>query len=104
MMADPYALLGLCQQYLREPSRMDASTVPPTLTFAPALSAAEQATYADLLLMYRFGVSVTLAEWQAIKPDAALLRTFAGIASPTLAQTAAATKAQSRILAVIVRS
>lgn len=75
-----------------------------TPVFVPPLTTAEQATLADLQTMARFGVTLTLAEWQSIKTDAASLKTYNGIASPTLAQTVAATKAQNRILATIIRS
>jgi hypothetical protein len=54
--------------------------------------------------MARFGVSMTLGEWQAVKPDAASLKAFLAIASPTNAQAVAAVKSLIRVLGVIVRS
>lgn len=74
------------------------------LVFTPDLSTAEQGTLADIAVMVKFGVEMTLAEWQSIKADAAGLKTYLGVASPTLAQTASATKAIIRVLGVIVRS
>ncbi|HUW16221.1 MAG TPA: hypothetical protein VMW94_04010 [Actinomycetes bacterium] len=69
----------------------------------PPLSPTEQETLAELVRMARFGVTMTLAEWQAIKADAAGLKAYLGVASPTAAQTAAATKAIIRVLATIIR-
>jgi len=96
---------ALCELYLRPltgwTTAADGSIAP---FFEPPLSAAEQATLADIVLMDRFGVDLTLAEWQSIKADVAGLKTYNGLASPTLAQTVAATKAQNRVLAVIIRS
>jgi hypothetical protein len=73
------------------------------IVFNPPLTVAEQAIFADLQLMNKFGVDMTLAEWQSIKPDAAGLKAYLGLSAPTLAQTAAATKAIIRVLATIVR-
>jgi hypothetical protein len=102
---------GLLNQYLRYPASMmvadAAGNVETTVilaTFVPPLTPAEQVTFDDLVTMSRFGVQMTLAEWQAIKADAAALKAYNGVATPTLAQTAAAVKAQSRILATIIRS
>lgn len=73
-------------------------------TFTPDLSAGEATTFADIVSTFRArDVSLTVAEYRAIKPDIALLRTYEGIASPTLVQTVAATKAQSRILRALIR-
>lgn len=98
-------LLDLCGVYLRAPesATTDAQNTA-TLTFIPPLTSAEQATFDDLQTMARFGVTMTLVEWQKIKPDAQGLIAYAGIATPTLAQTAAAVKAISRVLAVIIRT
>lgn len=94
--------VDLCTQYLRSPSGFDDATG--SLVFTPPLTTAEQASFADLQTMARFGVNLTLTEWQSIKADVASLKTYNGLNSPTLAQTVAATKAQNRILAVIIRS
>jgi hypothetical protein len=96
---------------------LDASVRPPAtftwgpegvvLTFTPDLTAAEATKLsdfmADIATMAHFGVTLTLAEWQAIKADAAGLRAYLAVASPTAAQTAAATKAIIRVLATIIR-
>ena len=102
-MAAPLWIAGQWEQYLRRPTSFDTSTDPPTPVWSPALTSAEQAVYADLQTMTRFGVALTLAEWQAIKPDAAGLKAYLGLASPTLAQTAAAVKALIRAMGVIIR-
>jgi hypothetical protein len=94
-------IYALCLQYLREPTTRQSDG---TVTFVPPLTAPEQAILDDLQLMAKFGVTMTLAEWQSIKADAAALKAYLGIATPTLAQTAAATKAIVRVLGVIVRS
>ena len=96
---------------------MDASIRPPTsfhfgpegvvLTFDPDLTAGQAAALvefmSDIRAMAHFGVTLTLAEWQAIKEDAAGLKQYLGVASPTAAQTALATKAIIRVLATIIR-
>jgi hypothetical protein len=102
---DKYVLLGLLQRFLREPSSLTIDAQGNSIAvFTPPLTTAEQATFADLQTMAKFGVSITLAEWQSVKTDAANLKTYLGVASPTLVQTAAATKSIIRILATIVRS
>jgi hypothetical protein len=96
---------GLCLLYLRAPAQYwTDSATGPQFVFQPSLTSAEQATFDDLQTMAKFGVTMTLAEWQSIKADAAGLKTYLGVATPTAAQTAAATKAIIRVLAVIVRS
>ncbi len=98
------AVLILARQYLREPSLVSGDSVNGwTLAFTPPLTTAEQATFADLQTMANFGVTLTLTEWQAIKADAVGLKTYFGLATPTLVQTAAATKAIIHVLSVIVR-
>ncbi len=92
-------------QYLRAPTAttFNGDTLV-SATFDPPLTAAEQVIFDDLKTMAKFGVSMTLAEWQSIKADAAGLKSYLGVGSPTLVQTAAATKAIIRVLGVIVRS
>ena len=99
-------LLALCATYLRSPAEAarEAETGAPLFVFDPPLSAAEQATFDGLASMARFGVTLTLAEWQSIKADAAGLKAYLGVASPTAAQTAAAVKAVVRVLGTIIRS
>ena len=81
----------------------DTSTEPATAVYDPPLSPTHQAILDDLTTMSRFGIEMTLAEWRAIKADAAGLRAYLGVASPTAAQTAAAVKAIVRVLATIIR-
>lgn len=68
------ALAGLLATYLRNPSSWD-NGVP---TFSPPLTAAEQTTYDDLVAMLRtpLTASMTLAEYQQIKPFLATERSF----------------------------
>jgi hypothetical protein len=73
--------------------------------FVPPLTTAEQASLADLRLMARFSIAsdLTLAEFQALKPDLATGRAFLGIASPTQAQAVAAERAIIRVLGALLR-
>lgn len=75
-------------------------------TFEPPLSGAEQATFDDIVLMAKLGLTndLSLAEFQAIKPDLATAKAFIGIASPTAAQSNAALKATIRVLGALLRS
>lgn len=106
MATNAMAVVALCADYL--PGHAVTFAVDgagaAVFTFTPPLSAAEQTTFDDLQTMARFGVSLSLTEWQSIKSDAAGLRTYLGVASPTAAQTASATKAIIRVLATIIRS
>ena len=105
-MSDVSLLARLIAEHIRPPATWTSDTGAGTAsyTFDPPLSPAEQATLDDLVTMARFGVTLTLAEWQSVKPDAQLLKAYLGVASPTLAQTAAAAKAIVRVLATIIRS
>lgn len=77
---------------------------PRTLSWTPDLSAAQLATAQDVVAAAQANLSITRAEWVALKPDVAALRTYVGIASPTAAQTAAATKAIIRVLRAVLRT
>jgi len=99
-----FALTEKCARYGRPVSDWtddgDGNLSP---VFVPPLTPTEQAIFDDISRMARFGVDVSLAEWQAIKEDAAGLKQYLGVTSPTAAQTAAATKAIIRVLATIIR-
>jgi hypothetical protein len=104
--SDNLALEMACAQYLRRPSGWtDDGAGHFTPTFEPPLTTAEQATFADLQKMARFGIasSLTLAEYQAMKADLATGRAFLGIASPTQAQAVAAERAIIRVLGALLR-
>lgn len=106
-MVDPMALHMLCARYLRAPATMttDAQgTI--SATFVPPLTVPEQTSFADLQTMAKFGLtnSLTLAEFQAIKPDLATAKAFVGIASPTAAQSNAALKSTIRVLGALLRA
>lgn len=89
---------------IRVPSDVAWDGTTATYTFTPDLTAAEAVAFDDLVSTFHsHDVELSLTEYQAIKSDIALLKTFAGINTPTLAQTAAATKAQSRILRALLR-
>lgn len=95
-------LLEAVTSAIRQPAEVRRDPV--VYVFTPDLTSAEAATFADIVATFRTrDVELTPAEYVAIKSDIALLKTFAGINSPTLAQTAAATKAQSRILRALLR-
>lgn len=104
MATDGNTLLRLCAQSLRVPSRYDSVDVA-TFVWEPPLTTQEQTTLADLQTMANFGLtaSITLAEFQAIKPDLVTARNFVGIATPTAAQSNAALKATIRILGALLR-
>lgn len=104
MAVDGPTLIRLCTDSLRAPSSYSTSD-PGSFVWTPPLSAAEQATFTDLQTMASFGltVSLTLAEFQAIKPDLVTARNFLGIASPTAAQSNAALKATIRVLGALLR-
>ena len=102
--ASIHRLVDLCRLFLRPPSGITGGPDDAVgFEFIPPLSTAEQAIFADLQTMARFGVTLTLAEWQAIKEDAAGLKQYLGVTSPTAAQTTLATKAIIRVLATIIR-
>jgi hypothetical protein len=83
----------------------DDLTGDPIITFDPILSPAEQTTFGHLVRLARSRVTgITPAEFQALEADIDGLVTFQGLATPTLAQTVAAVRAQSRILRAILRS
>jgi hypothetical protein len=75
-----------------------------TFTFTPDLTAGEASTLTDTAAAYRTrNVELTTAEYAALRPDIEGLRTYHGIASPTAAQTAQATKAIIRVLRALLR-
>jgi hypothetical protein len=90
-----------CEEALRRPvlSWDGTATV---ADFYPDLSPAEQDTYTALLRLQRSRLGLTPAEFGALAPDISGLRTYHGLASPTAAQTAAATKALIRVLRAIL--
>lgn len=88
-------------------ARPDVTGLPASaLEFNPDLSAGDQAKVADIVTMAKFGIgsNLTLAEFQAIKPDLATARAFLGIASPTAAQSNAALKSTIRVLGALLRA
>lgn len=98
-------LRDLCDVYLRAPFDMATSNGDPVFTFVPPLSAGEQVVFNRLVNIARSLVDgITAAEWEALEPDIAGLVTYQGIATPTLAQTALAVKAQSRILRALLKN
>ena len=97
---------GMCAKYLRPVSGWTGSDATGyTATFNPALTTGEQTTYNDIETLVNFGIAstITLAEFQAIKPDLVTARTFLGIASPTAAQSNAALKATIRVIGALLR-
>jgi len=75
------------------------------LTYTPDLSPADRAVLDRIVSLGKSLVDgITPAEWEALEPDIAGLVTYQGLASPTLAQTVLAVKAQSRILRALLRN
>lgn len=69
----------LCLLYLRPPDSWSVDGSGNLVgSWSPPLTTSEQATLADLQTMARFGVSadLSLAEFQALKPRLAEIRTF----------------------------
>ena len=99
-------LADLCRDHLRPWASITLDGQGnPVPVFTPALSTAEQAAFDRLVRIVRSPVpSITPAEWESLEPDIAGLATYQNIASPTLAQTASAVKAQSRILRALLRN
>lgn len=97
----------LCVLYLRAPDGIatDSVTGAPIVVFVPPLTATEQTTYDRILrVASSLVVGITPTEWVAIQSDIDGLVTFQGLATPTLAQTVLAVKAQSRILRAILKN
>jgi len=100
-------LVALCRLYLRDPAgcATDDVTGFPVVMFDPFLTVDEQATFDRIARLAKSLVQgITASEWQALEPDIAGLVTYQGLASPTLAQTVLAVKAQSRILRALLRN
>ena len=99
-----FAVQALCAKYLR-PCELVSDDTTTSYVFTPPLSAAEQITLNRIIKIANAAVvGITPAEWQALESDIDGLITYQNIASPTLAQTVLAVKAQSRILKAILRS
>lgn len=106
MATDVQAIVGLCSIYLRMPviSGRDAQGNI-VATFEPPLTSAEQLTFNRIVNMAKSLISgITPAEWEQLEPDIAGLVTYQGLATPTLAQTVLAVKAQSRILRAMLKN
>jgi hypothetical protein len=95
-------IVAECDSAGRHPSlcQVDGNSV--TLWFDPDLTAGEISALNDV--MRAALTDLTRLERNAIQSDIDLLVTYQGVATPTLAQTAAAVKAQSRILRALLRS
>jgi hypothetical protein len=100
-------LLRLLEQFLRTPATLaiEDTTGDFVTTFVPPLTGPEQTTYNHLIrLAHSRVIGITPSEFLALEADIDGLVTFQGLATPTLAQTVLAVKAQSRILKAILRS
>jgi hypothetical protein len=96
-------LVQIVTLYLRAPVAWHEDGGP-VLAFDPPLDASEQAVYDRLRAIVRSLIpAISPAEWETLEPDIAGLRQYQNLASPTLAQTVLAVKAQSRILRAILR-
>lgn len=97
-------LLDAVTAAIRAPQSVAWDGASVVYTFIPDLTAAEATTFGDLVTLHRFSVEMSLAEWQQVKPDAAALKQYLGLSSPTNAQSVAAIRSIIRVLGVIVRS
>lgn len=99
-------LLSAVIANIRLPSDRTLSGNVVTYVFTPDLTANQTTAFNDLVLLYGFGLAsnLTLAEFQAIKPDLATAKAYVSIASPTAAQTSAALKSTIRVLGALLRS
>lgn len=86
-----------CEQHLRRPALQWDGTAT-VAVFSPDLTPAEQAVYTAILRWHRAGIGLSFPEFLALRDDMALLRNYLGVATPTAAQTAAATKSVIRVL------
>lgn len=95
-------LFALCCTYLRQPVgyATEDSTGDPVAEFAPPLTAPEQATLDDLVLLARSGLDIGLARFRQIKADVATIRAYSAITSPSAAQRLAWERAISRVVLV----
>lgn len=91
------AAFGLPSTFALDPQTGDL-----TVGFIADLTAPQITVLTELARAAKTGL--TRAERNAIQSDIDLLVAFQGVATPTLAQTAAAVKAQSRILRAMLRS
>jgi hypothetical protein len=87
----------------REPSAITEGYPLWIVTYTPDLDAGEDAVLRRIIASLASAVTITPAEWQAMESDIDGLRTYHGVATPTAAQTAAATKAIIRVLRAILR-
>jgi hypothetical protein len=92
-------LAELIYRHVRPPLLVSESSV----EFDPDLNPEEEAKLAKVVSLSRSGLEVTDAEWDALSSDIDGLRTYHGLATPTAAQTAQATKAIIRVLRAVLR-
>jgi hypothetical protein len=90
---------GLPQSVVATTTNM-AQTV---ITWTPDLSGPQLVLLASLQRLALAATLITPAERDALENDLAGLRAYQDVATPTLAQTAAATKAQNRVLRALLR-
>jgi hypothetical protein len=102
------ALLAACRDAdIRTPDTVLLTSDPrqSIITWAsPDLSAADIATLQTIQSLVLGSSLLTVVERQNLQADIDGLVTYQGLASPTLAQTVLAVKAQSRILRALLRN
>jgi hypothetical protein len=98
---DTDGFVRLLETSLRRPALVNegGQTV---AVFAPDLEPAEIMTYQSLLRLHRSRLGLTPAEFAALDPDLDGLRAYVNTASPSAAQTVAATKALIRVLRAVL--
>lgn len=105
MQPETFAIAWEAAQAIRNPASIgEDANGRPLIVFDPALTTAEQATF-DLIVRRHLSriPGITPAEWEQLAPQIDGLRTYLGLANPTAAQTASATKAIIRVLRAIFR-
>jgi len=75
-----------------------------TFHFEVDLTPSQAARFADIVAIAHSKVELDPTDFTAIKADIQTLIAFQAIATPTLAQTVAATKAQTRVLRAMLRN
>lgn len=92
-----------CHAAQRGPAGVDLTGTTLTLTFTPDLTAAETTALTELVRAAKSVLGLSRAERNALESDVTTLRSYLQVATPTLAQTAAATKAIIRVLRAVLR-
>ena len=92
-----------CHDAGRAPVAATLSGTNLTLEFSPDLGAAAVARLEEIVRAARSSLGLSPDERNALETEIVGLRTYLGVATPTAAQTALATKAIIRVLRAVLR-